>query len=187
MFRVVAGRNPKYTIYKYLAPILTNNPINCRVQTAVAYYASPIGPIEITGTDAGIASVWFCSSRGEDSGYSAVVEQCKTQLEEYFAGNRKTFDVPLAPKGTDFQKRVWNELVNIPYGRVISYLDMARRLGDEKTIRAAASANGKNPIGIIIPCHRVIGANGDLVGYAGGLDKKRLLLELEGSIGKGLF
>lgn len=157
------------------------------MQTAVAYYSSPIGPVEITGTDAGIVSVWFCSGRGEDSGYSAVVEQCKTQLAEYFAGTRKTFDVPLAPNGTDFQKRVWNELLNIPYGKVISYLDMARRLGDEKTIRAAASANGKNPIGIIIPCHRVIGANGDLVGYAGGLDKKRLLLELEGSINKGLF
>ncbi|HYG17108.1 MAG TPA: methylated-DNA--[protein]-cysteine S-methyltransferase [Bacteroidia bacterium] len=157
------------------------------MQAAVTYYSSPAGIIEITGTGAGIESVLFCSNKGEDSGQSAVVEQCKIQLEEYFAGSRKTFDLPLAPNGTDFQKRVWNELLNIPYGKVVSYLDMARRLGDEKTIRAAASANGKNPIGIIIPCHRVIGANGDLTGYAGGLDKKRLLLELEGSIGKGLF
>lgn len=115
------------------------------------------------------------------------MHQCITELEEYFANRLTTFTVPLQPAGTDFQKKVWEELMKIPHGKVISYNEMAKRLGDEKVIRAAASANGKNPIGILIPCHRVIGANGDLVGYAGGLDKKRLLLEHEGAIAKRLF
>ena len=94
-------------------------------------------------------------------------------------GTRKIFRLNLNPSGTDFQKHVWNELLHIPFGKTTTYLAMAKKLGDEKVIRAAANANGKNPIAIIIPCHRVIGSNGSLVGYAGGMERKRKLLELE--------
>jgi len=109
------------------------------------------------------------------------------QLKEYFAGTRKKFDVPLDIEGTDFQKRVWNELRNIPYGKTISYKTLSEKLGDVKAIRAVGKANGQNPIAIIIPCHRVIGANGSLVGYAGGLDIKEKLLHLEGALNPELF
>jgi methylated-DNA-[protein]-cysteine S-methyltransferase len=109
------------------------------------------------------------------------------QLKEYFAGTRKEFDVPLDIEGTDFQKRVWNELQNIPYGKTISYKSLSEKLGDVKAIRAVGKANGQNPIAIIIPCHRVIGANGSLVGYAGGLAIKEKLLHLEGALNPELF
>jgi O-6-methylguanine DNA methyltransferase len=109
------------------------------------------------------------------------------QLKEYFAGTRKEFDVPLDIEGTDFQKRVWNELQNIPYGKTISYKSLSEKLGDVKAIRAVGKANGQNPIAIIIPCHRVIGANGTLVGYAGGLAIKEKLLHLEGALNPELF
>ena len=109
------------------------------------------------------------------------------QLEEYFERKRKVFDLPLEIIGTDFQKRVWKELLIIPYGETISYKDLALRLGNIKTIRAAARANGANPLPIIIPCHRVIGTDGKLVGYGGGLDVKEKLLQLEGSKNLELF
>lgn len=109
------------------------------------------------------------------------------QLKEYFAGTRKEFDVPLDVDGTDFQKRVWNELRKIPYGRTISYKTLSEKLGDVKAIRAVGKANGQNPVAIIIPCHRVIGANGSLVGYAGGLAIKEKLLHLEGALNPELF
>jgi methylated-DNA-[protein]-cysteine S-methyltransferase len=109
------------------------------------------------------------------------------QLKEYFGGERKHFDLPLEIKGTEFQRRVWNELLKIPYGKTISYKDLAVRLGDEKVIRAAASANGANPLPIAIPCHRVIGSDGSLIGYGGGLEIKEKLLILEGSRQKDLF
>ena len=109
------------------------------------------------------------------------------QLKEYFAGTRKDFDVPLDIEGTDFQKRVWNELRKIPYGKTISYKTLSEKLGDVKAIRAVGKANGQNPIAIIIPCHRVIGANGSLVGYAGGLAIKEKLLHLEGALNPELF
>ena len=109
------------------------------------------------------------------------------QLKEYFSGNRKHFDLPLEIEGTKFQRRVWNELLKIPYGRTISYKELAVRLGDEKVIRAAASANGANPLPIVIPCHRVIGSNGSLIGYGGGLEIKEKLLILEGSRQEDLF
>lgn len=108
----------------------------------------------------------------------------RRQLEAYFAGNLRDFNIPLLPQGTDFQRQVWKELQKIPYGQAISYLDLARRLGDEKAIRAVARANGANPIAILIPCHRVIGADGSLVGYRGGLDMKEYLLRLEGVLPK---
>jgi methylated-DNA-[protein]-cysteine S-methyltransferase len=108
----------------------------------------------------------------------------KRQLEAYFSGNLRDFNIPLHIEGTDFQRRVWKELQKIPYGQAISYLELARRLGDEKCIRAAARANGANPISILIPCHRVIGSDGSLVGYGGGLDMKEFLLRLEGVLPK---
>lgn len=108
----------------------------------------------------------------------------KRQLEAYFSGNLRDFNIPMRAEGTEFQSRVWKELQKIPYGQAISYLDLARRLGDEKCIRAAARANGANPISILIPCHRVIGSDGSLVGYGGGLDMKEFLLRLEGVLPK---
>jgi methylated-DNA-[protein]-cysteine S-methyltransferase len=110
-----------------------------------------------------------------------------SQLTDYFKGKRKVFNLPLEIAGTEFQKKVWDELLRIPYGETISYKELAIRLGDEKIIRAAAHANGVNPLPIVIPCHRVIGSNGSLVGYGGGLHIKAKLLELEGSREPGLF
>lgn len=109
------------------------------------------------------------------------------QLKEYFAGTRKVFDVPLDVYGTVFQKKVWNELQKIPYGKTISYKTLSEKLGDVKAIRAVGKANGQNPVAIIIPCHRVIGADGSLIGYAGGLDIKEKLLHLEGALNPELF
>ena len=108
----------------------------------------------------------------------------KRQLEAYFSGNLRDFNIPMRVEGTEFQMRVWKELQKIPYGQALSYLELAKRLGDEKCIRAAARANGANPIAILIPCHRVIGTDGSLVGYAGGLDMKEFLLRLEGVLPK---
>lgn len=113
---------------------------------------------------------------------SEIIETTKKQLEEYFDGKRKQFDLPLWLVGTDFQKTVWNQLVEIPYGMTSSYLALAERLSNKEAIRAVAAANGANAISIIVPCHRVIGSDGSLVGYAGGVDTKKRLLRLEGSI-----
>ncbi len=110
---------------------------------------------------------------------SDIIKKAYKQLMEYFNGQRKSFDLPLNPKGTEFQKKVWNALLNIPYGSTCSYKDIAVNIGNEKACRAVGGANNKNPIFIIIPCHRVIGKNGSLVGYGGGLDIKLKLLELE--------
>ena len=108
-----------------------------------------------------------------------MLKECIEQLNEYFAGKRKVFDLPLNPQGTDFQKRVWAELQKIPYGKTVSYLDIARNIGDVNSTRAVGNANGKNKLNILIPCHRVIGINGKLTGYGGGLWRKQWLLELE--------
>jgi methylated-DNA-[protein]-cysteine S-methyltransferase len=108
-----------------------------------------------------------------------VCDRTVTQLEEYFAGERRRFDLPLAPRGTSFQRRVWLELMEIPYGQTISYGEMARRIGQPTASRAVGAANGSNPIPIVIPCHRVIGKNGSLVGFGGGLSVKKRLLDLE--------
>ena len=115
-------------------------------------------------------------------GWSAVTEKAAGQLDEYFAGRLRNFNVPLMFAGTDFQLKVWNELLNIPYGETISYGEMARRIGEPKSVRALANANGANSISIFAPCHRVIGSDGSLTGYGGGLETKRRLLELEGAI-----
>jgi methylated-DNA-[protein]-cysteine S-methyltransferase len=111
-----------------------------------------------------------------------VIEETIKQMNEYFAGKRKGFDIPLLMVGTDFQKSVWEGLIQIPYGTTASYLELSRNIGNEKAVRAVASANGANAISIMIPCHRIIGSNGDLVGYAGGLPVKKQLLELENNL-----
>ena len=108
-----------------------------------------------------------------------VLEDAAYQFKEYFEGARQQFDLKLNPTGTDFQKKVWDALLKIPFGKTISYLELSKQLGDVKAIRAVASANGKNPLWIVVPCHRVIGSNGDLTGYAGGLHRKKWLLEHE--------
>jgi methylated-DNA-[protein]-cysteine S-methyltransferase len=109
--------------------------------------------------------------------------EIRDQLEEYFAGERTTFDIPMHLEGTAFQRTVWHELTQIPYGETISYGELAKRIGRPDRARAVGTANGQNPIAVIVPCHRVIGANGKLVGYGGGLDNKRRLLELESGVG----
>jgi len=113
---------------------------------------------------------------------SKCLQECVTQLDEYFNGTRKEFDLKLNPQGTDFQKRVWNELLEIPFGKSRTYLEQSKYFGDVKAIRAVASANGKNPIWIVIPCHRVIGSDGSLTGYAGGIWRKKWLLEHESGV-----
>ena len=148
-----------------------------------AFYTSPIGTIEITGNEEGIASVHFLDAEeNETKDISEHLLPCKIQLKEYFEGNRNEFDIKLNPKGTEFQKKVWNKLLEIPFNKTVSYQEIANRLGDPKVIRAAASANGKNPIAIIIPCHRVIGSDGSLTGYASGLHRKKWLLDHENPV-----
>lgn len=141
---------------------------------------TPIGYAKVVGNEDGIASVSILDTNEDMS--ESIPESlldCVTQLKAYFNNELKTFDLKLNPEGTEFQKKVWKQLEKIPYGKTISYLDLAKQLGDAKTIRAAASANGKNPLWIIIPCHRVIGRDGSLTGYAGGLYRKQWLLNHE--------
>lgn len=117
-----------------------------------------------------------------ESGSSEIIEMAAEQLDQYFAGRRKTFDVPLLFVGTDFQKKVWNELLNIPYGQTVSYARVAQLIGMPGAVRAVANANGANSISVFAPCHRVIGSDRSLTGYGGGLETKRMLLQLEGAI-----
>jgi methylated-DNA-[protein]-cysteine S-methyltransferase len=148
-----------------------------------AYYLSPIGLIEITGNEEGIATLYFVDERKHNSmKVHSSLKECVQQLEEYFKGLRKEFGLKLNPKGTDFQKRVWEKLAELPFGRTVSYLDISIMLGDANATRAVGNANGSNPISIIVPCHRVIGVNGKLVGYGGGLWRKEWLLNHEKSI-----
>jgi len=154
------------------------------------YYESPVGLLKIGGTDQFIGELSFVDNPDQltygEPGISEIMHQCTEQLIEFFHGNRKTFDIPIHQEGTEFQKRVWGELLEIPYGKTISYLDMAKRLGDSKVIRAAASANGRNNIAIIVPCHRVIGSDKSLVGYGGGMWRKKWLLQHEFKITHGV-
>ncbi|HTL82813.1 MAG TPA: methylated-DNA--[protein]-cysteine S-methyltransferase [Bacteroidia bacterium] len=146
-------------------------------------FDSPIGKIEIVGDENFIHEVEFRSNAVDPIEKAPeLLQRAKKQLEEYFAGERKNFQLPLQQQGTEFQQKVWNELCRIPYGKTISYLELAQRLGDEKVIRAAGTANGKNKIAIIVPCHRVIGSDGSLTGYAGGLHRKEWLLRHEKSL-----
>lgn len=150
--------------------------------------SSPIGNIEIIGNETGLRSVSFSDAGSvHDDTIHPIETACKQQLEEYFSGKRTTFSLQMDLIGTDFQKKIWNELLKIPFGKTVSYMELAMQHGDVKAIRAVGAANGKNPVAVIVPCHRVIGAGGELVGYAGGLHRKKWLLELEGSLHPDLF
>lgn len=152
------------------------------MSSTIAYYSSPLGIIEITGDDEGISTLYFVDEiKSAPTDIHPVLKECIYQLEEYFNGIRKEFGLKLNPKGSEFQKKVWNRLQEVSYGRTVSYLDISRMIGDVKATRAVGNANGSNPISIIVPCHRVIGANGKLVGYGGGLWRKEWLLNHEKS------
>jgi methylated-DNA-[protein]-cysteine S-methyltransferase len=148
-----------------------------------AYLHTAIGNLEIKGDKEGLASVHFLNSEVEaTTKIPNLLKKTVEQLQEYFLGTRTEFNLKLNPEGTDFQKKVWQKLEEIPFSKTVSYQTIANRLGDPKVIRAAASANGKNPISIIIPCHRVIGKDGSLTGYAGGLHRKKWLLKHESPV-----
>ncbi len=162
----------------------------------IAYYQSPVGILEIRSSGSAISEVLFANSwKGAKineselsfvKSRSTIIKSCIKQLDEYFAGTRKEFTIHISQVGTDFQQSVWKELNKIPYGRTISYHELSKRIGNVKAIRAVGTANGNNSICIIIPCHRVIGINGDLVGYGGDLWRKKWLLEHEGKIANGV-
>ena len=143
------------------------------------YFESPIGRIEISGDEKGISSVEFFEDRKNDSKNTGHLKNCLKQLDEYFSGKRKSFSLKLNLKGTEFQKKIWKGLLKIPFGETVSYLDVAKEIGNEKAVRAVGNANNKNNISIIIPCHRVIGSNGKLIGYGGGLWRKKWLIDFE--------
>ena len=149
---------------------------------------TPIGALTVVAEDEALRGIYVEDQRHRppddrfgppDDGGSAVLKEAERQLAEYFAGERTTFDLPLAPTGTPFQRRVWDALTAIPYGETVSYGELARRIGQPTASRAVGLANGKNPISIVVPCHRVIGSSGKLVGYGGGLERKQTLLALE--------
>ena len=141
---------------------------------------TPLGFTKIVGDNNGITEVTVLNSEEKLSDIiPEELEDCVTQLHEYFEGSREQFDLILNPQGTDFQKKVWKALEQIPFGKTMSYLKLSQQLGDIKAIRAVANGNGKNPLWIIVPCHRVIGSDGSLTGYAGGLHRKQWLLEHE--------
>lgn len=149
----------------------------------VSKYLSEIGPMEIQGTEKAIESLLFKDPVSlSTEPVPPLFGELKIQLDEYFSGNRRRFDLPLSASGTDFQKKVWKELLRVPFGRTLSYKELAARLGDIRSVRAVAAAVGRNPMMILIPCHRIIGSDGSLTGYAGGLDRKQFLLELEQGI-----
>ena len=164
---------------------------------SIQYYKSPVGEILLGSYDGKLCladwkyrrmrtAIDARIQKGLKAEYveqgSEVIEKTIVQMQEYFAGEREVFDIPLLMVGTDFQRSVWDGLIKIPYGTTASYLELSKNIGNEKAVRAVASANGANSISIMIPCHRIIGSNGDLVGYAGGLPAKKKLLELESNL-----
>jgi methylated-DNA-[protein]-cysteine S-methyltransferase len=152
-------------------------------EISTTYYHSPVGLLKISGTDQYITEVLFHDTTQKPpinkKNITPMLIQCVEQLIQYFQGARRQFEIPINQHGTPFQQEVWSELMQIPFGKTISYLELARRTGDPKATRAVASANGKNNVCIIVPCHRVIGSNNDLVGYGGGLWRKKWLLDME--------
>ena len=157
---------------------------------------SPIGPLMLAADDAGLRHIEFRDNRHPANradwhgGDSEILQASEAQLADYFAGTRRDFDLPLAPQGTAFQLQVWHELARIPFGATISYAQLAQRIGKPEAVRAVGAANGRNPLPIVLPCHRVIGADGALVGFGGGLATKQFLLRLEGALPeplRGLF
>jgi methylated-DNA-[protein]-cysteine S-methyltransferase len=150
------------------------------MKTYTAHFSSPLGMLRIQCSDDHVQLVEFTSSEVPPEGSEhALVQQCQAQLNEYFSGERQTFDLPLQQTGTAFQQKVWELLLQIPFGKTVSYQTLSKQYGDAKAIRAVAAANGKNNLAIIVPCHRVIGSNQSLTGYAGGLWRKKWLLEHE--------
>ncbi|GAC07271.1 MAG: methylated-DNA--[protein]-cysteine S-methyltransferase [Paraglaciecola chathamensis] len=143
------------------------------------YLPTTSGLLKICANEQGISAITFVMQEDAPAIGNAVTKEAKQQLSEYFDQQRKAFDLPLAPVGTQFQQNVWQQLCAIPYGETCSYADIAKQLNNPNAVRAVGSANGKNPISIVVPCHRVIGANGTLTGYAGGLTRKAALLTLE--------
>lgn len=140
---------------------------------------TPLGIATVHGDEEGIAVISIADDGVVSEEIPDILKVAVSQLQEYFEGKRTHFDFKMNPKGSEFQKKVWNGLLQIPFGKTMSYLDLAKQLGDVKAIRAVASANGKNPLWIVVPCHRVIGTDGSLTGYAGGLWRKKWLLEHE--------
>ena len=144
------------------------------------FISTPLGVAKLVGDENGLSA---CTVLNSDEKLTDIIpevlEDAVYQINEYFEGKRTVFTIDLNPEGTDFQKRVWKALLEIPFGKTTSYLELSKTLGDAKAIRAVASANGKNPLWIIVPCHRVIGSDGSLTGYAGGLHRKQWLLEHE--------
>jgi len=159
-------------------------------ETYTTVYHSPVGLLKISGTNDYINEVTFHDTsqkaEGNKKHLPPMLINCVEQLIQYFNGERRIFDLPLNQTGTAFQQDVWSLLTQIPFGKTISYLDLARQTGDTKATRAVANANGKNNIAIIVPCHRVIGSTGELTGYAGGLWRKKWLLELEAKVAHGV-
>lgn len=159
------------------------------MQLVYMYMDSPVGTLKLVAHDQALVAVMWDNEDHKRVRLAALLEntqhpmllKAKQQLQQYFAGQRQQFDLPLDFQGTDFQQQVWQALLTIPYGETRSYKDIALQVGNEKAVRAVGAANGKNPISIIAPCHRVIGSGGALVGFAGGLDKKQILLNLEQS------
>ncbi|MBU2948158.1 methylated-DNA--[protein]-cysteine S-methyltransferase [Zobellia uliginosa] len=148
-----------------------------------AFISTPLGIAKLAGDSDGLSSITVVDTEEILSkSIPSTLKNASEQLQEYFEGKRDTFQMKLNPQGTDFQKRVWDALCLIPYGKTVSYLEISKTLGDVKAIRAVASANGKNPLWIVVPCHRVIGSDGSLTGYAGGLHRKKWLLNHESPV-----
>jgi len=158
--------------------------------TRYARFESPLGPVIAIADDDGIRHVDFVGAKYErpiapdwvEDPDAPALAACAAQLAEYFAGERTEFELPLAPRGSDFQQRVWREIARVPYGETISYAELAKRAGAPGQARAAGAATGRNPVGVVIPCHRIVGSDGSLTGYAGGVERKRGLLEIEGAM-----
>jgi methylated-DNA-[protein]-cysteine S-methyltransferase len=152
---------------------------------------SPVGTLRLVADSRGLREIWFERERHPKQAHpgwvraAAPLAFARVQLEEYFAGTRQHFELPLHPVGTPFQLEVWHELARIPYGVTISYGELARRIGKPLAVRAVGAANGRNPLPIVLPCHRVIGANGALTGFGGGLPTKRFLLTMEDRVARG--
>lgn len=143
------------------------------------YMSTSLGLVEVCASDQGIRSIHFRDQPLHNESTNRHIEMALSQLSSYFEGEIQQFDLCLDAQGTEFQKQVWHQLYQIPYGHTCSYSDIAKKLNNDKAVRAVGAANGKNPISIVVPCHRVIGANGTLTGYAGGLERKAWLLRLE--------
>ena len=153
------------------------------IKKYVSYLEFPIGIVEIISDGENLVSVNFVDEKAKEPiKGNKITITARKQLGEYFKGKRKIFDLPFSLKGTEFQKKVWNALLKIPFGSVVTYSDIANMIGNPNGVRAVGSANSKNPISIIVPCHRVIGKNGKLTGYAGGLDRKEWLIEHEAKV-----